>query len=147
MKIYMQLPADVFFNNIEELLTYGFKNNPNNCGKFIQTFLNEERTLTQCYPAKRSLGDLIDICSTYFDNEFTPEEIAKCLFTLNTKLGLRPQWCDNVNKVVFRILYGDDNKPQMVKFEEYFNTHWENQRKTKGLDGYSLEDIIELIEK
>ena len=88
--------------NLQELLELGFSYYAAYCApgmyKFKHTFLDKECTRHDCWYARRSFGDLLEITQTYFP-ETTEEDLA---YSLIYKLkDSYARLCHEINKVVF----------------------------------------------
>ena len=93
MEIYFKSKRT--FKDIEELLTYGYS-------RYAECFkpTYDERNQYQCHPARRSFGDLLNICRTYFPKT-TEKQLAKTIFSLHTSIKLRASYCNTIDKLVF----------------------------------------------
>ncbi len=129
MKIYLNTKKE--FKNIEELIQYGYTRNQE---KFKRTYLDPKCKIQDCHPARRSFGDLLLICKTYFPKT-TEKELAKALFSLNKKTGLRASFCGTINKLVF--LKNRKGMPMDIVMDGSIRT-----RKGQGTHSYS--EILQL---
>lgn len=99
MKIYFKTrkkPENI--KDIKELLKSGYTKTQ--YGGFKKTFKNPELTIPECHSARRSFGDLLYICRTYFPKT-TEKELAKTIFELNQEIGLGASICGTIQKTVF----------------------------------------------
>lgn len=129
-KIYFKKNKE--FDDIEELLEYGYKGYNSS---FKPTYIKTEKTTFQeCHPARRSFGDLLIICRTYFP-ETTEKQLAKTIFKLNKKIGLRASYCSTINKVVF--LKDRKNSP----IDRHMTP---SQKVKKGYGTHTFNEIVNL---
>lgn len=129
MKIYFkQKPGKR--RGIKSLLKMGFENPYS----FKRTFKDPEYTKLEFRSARRSFGDLLLICKTYFPNT-TEEKLAKTLLELHKEIGVRASYCTTINKVVF---FKD---PAKVSFGYGVNGL---QKRLKGEGTHSFNEILKL---
>lgn len=115
---------------IKELLRTGF-GLKSNYGTFKETFKDPKCTIPECHPARRSFGDLLDICRTHFPNT-TEQELAKVMFELHDEIGLGGSVCGTINKPVFFV------RGKGLAFDTYFQGP---SRTYKGKSKYSFKMI------
>lgn len=135
MKIYFKIGKKLEnITDIKQLLRIGYSKNG---GSFKRTYKDPECTMQECHPARRSFGDLLSICRTYFPR--TPEkEVAKVLFELNREIGLGGSYCNTIHKPVF-----------FVRGREYpLNLYFQGtEANRKGKSKYSFKMIEDLSKK
>jgi hypothetical protein len=68
--------------------------------KFQPTFFDPECTKQQCDYARRSFGDLLNICTTYFP-ETTEMDLMRVLIDLFKSQKIRGLYCNDIGKPVF----------------------------------------------
>lgn len=129
MKIYFeQKPGKR--RGIKSLLKMGFSGQ----SSFNRTFKDPECTKLEFRRARRSFGDLLLICKTYFPNT-TEEKLAKTLLELNKEIGVRASYCYTINKVVFL------KDPRKVQFGYGVGPAQKNE---KGKGTHSFAEILKL---
>ena len=117
---------------IKSLLKMGFNN-----FHFKKTYTDIECTKEECHPARRSFGDLLLICRTYFPNT-TEQQLAKTLRELSKEIGIRVSYCSTIDKIVFY--------KSLIKNNFTYNIcgHLRNRR---GEGTHSFNEIEKLLNK
>ncbi|MFA9239461.1 MAG: hypothetical protein ACEQSQ_06170 [Candidatus Paceibacteria bacterium] len=133
MKIYFKT-GKVKIRDIKHLLKIGYSSRSG--VEFKKTYRDPECTILECHSARRSFGDLVLICKTYFP-ETTEKEVAKTLFELNNEIGVRASYCHTINKLVFlKSVYDKGQGLDCNLKYSYFNK--------KGCGNYSYNNIKKL---
>lgn len=153
----MQLPPNVKFNNIKELITWGYVNGPSGSG-FVKTYFDKACTKQQCHSARRSFEDLLDICRTYFPRT-GKKQLALTLHSLFTQqlgtMNVMAFYCSNIHKVVF-FKYRLPAEPRSwetahtLKYTNYFDRSLYSGAtppQKKGVGKYCFNEILNLLNK
>jgi hypothetical protein len=119
--IYCKIPVK---RTIKSFLRAGFTGDRSNIrGKFVVTYSDEKCTKQECYPARRSFGDLYLITKSKYPN-ITEELLAYRLLQMIKSKSLLGMYCPQIRKIVFW-------KPEHT--EKYFD-FTKDQRYGKALD-------------
>lgn len=102
------LNTTIQFQNVKELLDFGFGSSD----RFCKTYYDRKCQEEQCDSARRSFGDLLEICQTYFP-ETTKEEVAFALLSVNEITSFH---CTTIGKLVF-LSDRWDNSENRKKFD------------------------------
>jgi hypothetical protein len=135
-KIYCKIEKQMYAT---EFLRLGFTATRNSIpGKFVETFHDEECSVTQCKVARRTFQDLYAIIKTYYP-KYTKKNVANMLKTLHKSDNIFPIWCHAQDKIVFI--------KQKPRGENLLITHYiQNESWTAtGNGNYSWKNINNLM--
>ncbi len=137
MKIYTKI-EEKYRGNIYEYLKAGFTHPGQGVLKFVETYQDEECTITECHPARRSFEDLIEICKTAFP-ECTEKDVACVIMEMgkDPKNFVSTFFCPDIHKPVFFINLGSRH------YFPYLNSRT-GDRSKRGNSKYCLLDVYKL---
>jgi hypothetical protein len=140
--IYVKESDVPLTHNRKQLIRYFLR------GKSIPTYDDPECTKLQCdgkgqdtkVNAFRSITDIHMIVKSRFPNT-SLEGVVKILKTfIEEDKSVVMVWCNMINKVVMKY-YNNDSGKYLTKYSK------ENYYDKKGVDGYSLADYEQIINK
>lgn len=135
-KIYFRLDSKP--KNIIDLLKDGYNGfNSTLLHEFKPTYKDEGLTKCECHAARRSFGDLLIICKTYFPKT-QRKDLAKAIMKLNKQIGLRASYCNTIDKLVFL-----KQNNRHIPIDYYMNGY----RSLRGKGTVSFSEFVKLAKQ